>query len=85
MAYRLNALILIALGWEYPKIAEALMLDERTIARLKATYLVGGLAALEKSNYEGSESDLNAAQKNLLIQHVETNLCATSKEVCHFV
>ena len=85
VAYRLNALILIALGWEYPKIAEALMLDERTIARLKATYLVGGLAALEKSNYEGSESDLNAAQKNLLIQHVETNLCATSKEVCHFV
>ena len=45
-AYRINAIILLGTGWTQIEVAEALLLDERTIRRYVKAYKENGIQGL---------------------------------------
>ena len=61
-AYRLNAVILLGSGWSPSEVAAALLIDDDTVRNHFKRYKQGGLAALERMNYVGSEALLTPAQ-----------------------
>ncbi|MGB5735270.1 MAG: helix-turn-helix domain-containing protein [Thiohalocapsa sp.] len=61
-AYRLNAVILLGSGWSPSEVAAALLIDDDTVRNHCKRYQRGGIAALERMNYVGSDALLSPAQ-----------------------
>jgi transposase len=85
LAYRLNAIILLGTGWSTAQVAEALLVDEKTIRLWLEKYRQGGTDDLLELKYEGKESKLNETQQQELVQHLEKNTYLTSKEIRHYI
>ena len=84
-ADRIKSILWLNDGDKYEEIARRLMLDEVTIRRYHKQYQDGGIDALIKDDYKGSEPYLSQYQQNELIAYLEENICLSSKEVCCYV
>ena len=84
-AYRINAVILLGDGWKAAEIANALLIDPDTVRTYFKRYKKGGLEALLRMNYVGSEALLNSAQLVELDIHLQNNLHLTAESVARWV
>jgi len=85
IAYRINAIILLAQGFTYPEVEKVLLLDDRTIRRYRDLYLKKGIEGLLESNYKGRQPKLTDQQEKEFVDHLEKNLYATALEICKYI
>ena len=82
VADRIKAVLLRNEGWQYNKIAKALMLDKKTIGVHIREYI-------EKSKLKplngGSESKLDEDQTSELVSHLETSTYLKVSDICEHV
>lgn len=79
----MNALLLLDDGWSGGQVAQALYLDERTVAEYRAVYEAGGRGAVGALGYAGRKSDkLTAAQMAELKAHLRDRLHLTAAQAC---
>jgi transposase len=81
---RMNALLLLDDGWEPGRIAQALYLDERTVADFRRRYEALGRTGIERFDYVGRRSLLLPEQERALSAHVDASVPLTSRQVCAF-
>jgi transposase len=84
-AYRLNAVILLGSGWSPAQVAAALLIDDDTVRNHFKRYKQGGIAALERMNYVGSEALLTPAQLAELDAHLQQQLHPSAASVARWV
>ena len=84
-AYRLNAVFLLGSGWSPSEVAAALLIDDDTVRNHFKRYKQGGLAALERMNYVGSEALLTPAQLAELDAHLQQELHSSAASVARWV
>lgn len=82
---RIKVILLLDKGWTYAKIAEALFLDEGTIANYRKRYSEGGVEGLLMDQYWGKRSFLNLDQEKTLISHLQSKICLSTNEIVHFI
>lgn len=85
LAYKINAIILLKQGYTYEKVAEVLLIGQRTIKRYNKIYSKKGIDGLMLINYKGCQSKLTTEQETLLTQYLEENLISASKQIVEFV
>ena len=85
VADRIKAVVLLSQGWESSKVAEALLIDERTVRQYFYTFKRLGLDGLLFNSYHGRESRLNSEMQAELTQYLNEVAPATAKEVVVFV
>lgn len=84
-ADRIKAVVLLASGWSVTDVAQALLLDEGTVRHYLARYRHGGLPALLKAHYKGSQARLSAEALAELEAHLEHQLYGSVKEIVAYV
>jgi transposase len=84
-AYRINAVILLGDGWTAADVANALLIDPDTVRTYFKRYKKGGLEALLRMNYVGSEALLNETQLVELDVHLQEHLHLTAESVARWV
>lgn len=84
-ADRIKAIVLLSNGWSIQQIAEALLLEERTILRYKQLYFTKGIDGLIENNYRGGCFKLTAAHIDELKKALDNHLFGSAAEVCAFV
>jgi transposase len=82
---KIKAILMLDSGYTYELIAEVLLVDDSTIRRWYARYEEGGIEGLLADFYIGGGSYLTEKQKNALIDHLESNVYLTAKEICDYV
>jgi transposase len=85
LAYKINAVILLARDFPYDLIERALLLDERTVRRYRDLFLEGGLDALEEERYQGGRSKLSEEQRKELERVMQEHLFSTAEEVAGWI
>ena len=70
-AYRLNAIILLGSGWSFEQVAQALLIDEKTIRNWYDTYKTGGTDELLTLHYQGKAPSLSSEQQAELAKHLD--------------
>lgn len=84
-AYRINAVILLGQGRTVADVADALLFDPDTVRDYAKRYQRGGVDALLRMRYVGSEGLLNALQLQALDAHLRTHLYDTAAAVARYV
>jgi transposase len=84
-AYRLNAVILLGSGWSPSEVAAALLIDDDTVRNHYKRYKRGGLTALERMNYAGSEALLTPEQLDEFDAHLQQELHPTAASAARWV
>jgi transposase len=84
-AYRLNAIILLGEGWTVAQVAEALLVDEKTIYLWLELYQQGGTDALLALNYQGKASKLTEAQQEELAKHLDETIYLDSNAIRDYI
>lgn len=84
-ADRIRVILLLDKGWTYAKIAEALFIDEATIANYRRRYKEGGLESLLYDDYKGSESFLSIEGQHELELHLLENVYLSIKSMLNYV
>ena len=84
-AYRLNAVILLGSGWSPSEVAAALLIDDDTVRNHYKRYKRGGLAALERMNYVGSDALLTPEQLDEFDAHLQQELHPTAASAARWV
>lgn len=84
-AYKINAVILLGTGWTLEEVKEALLVDEETLRNYIKKYQDGGLPALLKVEYKGSEPQLSVAEISQLCQALNTQIFLTTQSVIDYV
>jgi transposase len=84
-AYRINAVILLGNGRSAADVADALLIDPDTVRTYFKRYKNGGLDALLRMNYVGSEALLDDSQLEELRAHLRTHLYPTAESVARWV
>ena len=84
-AYRINAVILLGNGRTVADVADALLFDPDTVRTYFKRYKKGGLEALLRMNYVGSEALLDDVQLAVLDAHLQENLHMTAESVARWV
>jgi transposase len=84
-ADRIKAVVLLASGWSVAEVAQALLLDEGTVRNYLQRYQQGGLPALLKEHYKGSQARLSAEALAELEAHLERELYGSVKEIVAYV
>ena len=82
-AYRINVIILLAKKYSHSEIADALLIDEKSIQRYKKIFLEQGVDGLLVDNYKGSQGYLDENQMAKLQKHLEENMYLQSKDILH--
>jgi transposase len=82
---RIKVILLLDKGWTYAKIAEALFIDEGTIANYRRRYKEGGIEGLIIDDYGGRRCHLTEKELKILSRHLQTQLCLCAKEVANFI
>lgn len=80
-ADRIRVILLLDQEWTYKKIAEALFLDEGTIANYRKRYVNGGIEELINDHYQGKRSTLNPKDLNILTNDLRQKIFPTTKSV----
>jgi transposase len=81
---RMNVLLLLDDGWEPRRIAEALYIDESTVAEHRSRYAAEGRAWIERLAYQGHAPMLSDEQQAQLSGYVDAQVPQTSKDVCAY-
>lgn len=84
-AYRFNAIILLASGWTAAQVAEALLIEPDSVRTWFKRYRLGGIDALVRMNYVGSEALLSPEQLSELEAHLNTQLQLSAAGVVRWV
>ena len=84
-ADRLKAIIHLGGGWTVGEVAEALLVDTKTIYLWLEIYQQGGTDALLTLNYEGKSSKLTDAQQEELAKHLDENTYLDSKAISDYI
>jgi transposase len=84
-AYRTNAIILLGTGWTVAQVAEALLVDEKTIYNWIEKYQQGGTDELLSLHYPGKEPKLNEAQLAELTEYLDENTYLDSNAIRHYI
>ena len=84
-ADKINAILLLDQGYEYSEIARILLIDQSIVWRWYESYISTGVDGLMKDNYTGGPSKLTERQQTKLIEHLESNMYLTAKEISAFV
>ncbi len=82
---RIKVILLLDKGWTYAKIAEALFIDEGTIANYRRRYKEGGIMGLIVDDYIGRRCHLNEKELKILSSYLRLHLCLSAKEVVNFI
>jgi len=82
---KIKGILLLNRGYAYTEIAEILLIDQTTVWRWYESYASEGIDGLMKDNYTGGTSKLTERQQTKLIEHLESNMYLTAKEICAFV
>ena len=80
-AYRLHAVILLGKGWRVMEVADALLIDPDTARAYFQRYREGGVTALLRMNYLGSEAWLDAKPLQELDHHLQQTPYLTAAAV----
>lgn len=78
---RIKAVFLLGTGWKPEKIAEALLIDERTVRNYFIKYKNGGMDALLSTVRQGDVSRLTQEQEDELGRYLDEHLHHASKEI----
>lgn len=81
LADRIKAVVLLGTGWTPVKIAEALLIDERTVRTYFQTYQREGVDGLLFRAYVGKEPYLTPEKQEELAEYIDANLISTIKEI----
>jgi len=84
-ADRLKAIIHLGNGWTVGEVAEALLVDEKTIYLWLAKYQEGGTDLLLTLNYEGKSSKLTDAQHEELAKHLDEHTYLDSNAIRNYI
>lgn len=84
-ADRIKAIYSLAVGHNIAQVASILMMDEETLRNYKDRYQEGGIPALLKTRYKGSECRLSEAEIEILIHELETQIYLTTQAIIVFV
>jgi len=82
---KIKGILLLNRGYEYAEIAEILLIDQSTLWRWYETYISEGVDGLLKDNYVGGTRKLTERQQYKLIEHLESTVYLTAKEICAYV
>lgn len=84
-ADRIKSILALDRGYSFEEIAELLMIDDTSIRRWYEQYLAGGIEALLKDDYQGSEPKLSVKQQEALAEHLKQHIYLSAKEICAYV
>ena len=84
-ADRIRVILLLDQGWTYKKIAEALFIDEGTIANYKKRYREGGLERLIIDEYNTRRTKLSEVEELELSHDIESRIFLSTKEIVVFI
>jgi transposase len=84
-AYRINAVILLGVGWTAADVSAALLVDTDTVRDYFKRYEQGGLDGLLRMSYVGAEALLDGERLKALDAHLQQQLYATSAAVARYV
>ena len=85
LAYRINAIILLGSGWSFEQVAQALLIDAKTVSNWYDAYKDGGTDELLALNYQGKAPTLSAEQQAELSKHLDEKTYLTSNEIRHYI
>ena len=84
-AYRINAVILLGVGWKAVDVSAALLVDADTVRDDFKRYEQGGLDGLLRMSYVGAEALLDTEQLKALDAHLQRQLYPTSEALARYV
>lgn len=84
-AYKINVVILLGNGWTLEEVKDALLLDEETLRSYVKKYQEGGLPALLKVEFKGSEPQLSGAEVEKLCCELNKQIFLTTQSVIDYV
>ena len=84
-AYRINAVILLGVGWTAADVSAALLVDADTVRDYFKRYEKGGLDGLLRMSYVGAEALLDGERLKALDAYLRQPLYATSAAVARYV
>jgi len=84
-ADRVKAVVLLGTGWTSQQVAEALLVDEKTVRTWFEKYQLGGEEKLLALWYQGKSPWLDETQQAELAKHLDENTYLTSKEIRHYI
>jgi transposase len=84
-AYKINAVILLGSNWTLEEVKDALLIDDETLRNYVKKYQEGGLPALLKVKYKGSQPLLSVQHIEFLCQELNSNIHLTTQSVIEFV
>lgn len=82
---KIKAILMLNQGYSYKQVADILLHDMTTIWRWHQLYTDTGIKGLLKDNYTGGTCKLTEEQLKSFVQHLESNVYLTAKEICAFV
>jgi len=85
LAYRVNAVVLLGKGWSVADVAQALLVDEKTVRLWFEKYQQGGEEKLLTLFYQGKAPSLNATQQAELSKHLDENTYLDSNAIRHYI
>jgi len=84
-ADRVKAVVLLGTGWTVAQVAEAFLVDEKTVRLWHEKYVRGGENELLALFYVGKEPLLSEIQQQELAKHLDENTYLDSKAVAHHI
>ena len=85
LADRIKAVVLLGSGWKPVKVAEALLIDERTVRTYFQKFQSEGVDGLLFRAYVGKEPYLTPERQAELAEYLDANLISTVKEIVAYV
>lgn len=84
-ADRVKAVVLLGSGWTVAMVAEALLVDEKTVRLWFEKYVHGGENELLTMFYAGKEPSLSETQQQELARHLDENTYLDSKTIARYI
>lgn len=84
-ADRIRVILLLDKGWTYKKIAEALFIDEGSIANYRKRYKEGGIEGLIIDDYCTKRTKLTENEEKILSDDVDARIFLSTKEVIAYI
>ncbi|MCF6338954.1 MAG: IS630 family transposase [Gammaproteobacteria bacterium] len=84
-AYKINAVILLGIGWKLKHVKEVLLLDDETLRSYVEKYRKGGIQKLIFTNHKGAQSQLDEKQIEQLCEELEKSIYLTTRSIIEYV
>ena len=81
LADRIKAIVHLGNGWSVKEVADALLIDEKTVSLWLEKYQRGGKEELLAMYSQGKSSSLTDKQQEELAKHLDENTYLTSREI----